>query len=312
MHRLDGTNLFYYSHQLETDMIAAYVFIKDYKDMVVDPLNKRTTETIQLGADMEMTFTGEAMAMSWLTMPDWKKPVWFDKKTAKAPGSMEEGELESKVLETKVPYSVYLPGGYHQTKVDYPIAYILDGSDALNRGDWQKALDRLVHETVAPFIAVFIKHPARSPKYADMVANEMVAHIEGTYRVRKDAAARTAIGISGSGPAAIQCALQFPDLFGQAGTQSAFLFDFAINSLTPLVGKVAEEKRPRVYLDWGRYDLRNPAEGWDVGGYNKRFTDILKDQGYTVMGGEQADGFDWLSFRTRTHKMLEALFPKKS
>jgi hypothetical protein len=45
---------------------------------------------------------------------------------------------------------------------------------------------------------------------------------------------------------------------------------------------------------------------------NEHFAGVLRQQGYSVAGGESPDGAGWSTWRTRTGEMLEALFPAGS
>ena len=63
MTRVPGTDLFYHSMELPSDARANYLFIADYEE-TEDPRNPRRTSTTLLGKDMEMSRSGEAMAMS--------------------------------------------------------------------------------------------------------------------------------------------------------------------------------------------------------------------------------------------------------
>ena len=78
-----------------------------------------------------------------------------------------------------------------------------------------------------------------------------------------------------------------------------------------LLGKIqgADKKPMQIYMDWGKYDMRNPHENWDVGRGNRRFADKLRGIGYTIAGGEAHDGCGWSSWRNRTDDILETLFP---
>jgi hypothetical protein len=69
------------------------------------------------------------------------------------------------------------------------------------------------------------------------------------------------------------------------------------------------EKQPfTLYLDWGKYDHRNTAQGYSWVTLNQNFAQILKEKGYKVSGGQVNDGFEWPSWRTRTDKILEMFF----
>ena len=64
-----------------------------------------------------------------------------------------------------------------------------------------------------------------------------------------------------------------------------------------------------LYLDWGRYDLRSPLDGNDMGISSETFARRLHERGYTFVGGEVNDGAGWASWKNRTDRVFEALFP---
>ena len=57
------------------------------------------------------------------------------------------------------------------------------------------------------------------------------------------------------------------------------------------------------------YDLQNPQEAWDIRSTDRAFTEFLASRGYTVAGGEVHDGTGWSSWKNRTDRVLESLFP---
>ena len=73
---------------------------------------------------------------------------------------------------------------------------------------------------------------------------------------------------------------------------------------------LSADKNPmQIYMDWGKYDMRDPRENWDIGDSNSRFADKLRGLGYTIAGGETNDGCGWSSWRNCTDKIFETLFP---
>jgi hypothetical protein len=82
---------------------------------------------------------------------------------------------------------------------------------------------------------------------------------------------------------------------GLLATQSLFMLSSSENDLQKEV-KTAEERPLRVYLDWGRYDLRGTREAWDMAETNRRFAAFLRERGYRPAGGETNDGAGWASW----------------
>ena len=309
MIRVAGTDLFYYSTPLEPDARVNYVFIKNY-EQILDPLNTRKTTTKVYKQEMEMSFGGDPMEMSWVAMPDWKPPTYLKKAGVSRRGRLEKKELESKILEGTVNLQIYLPRGYDKGKKRYPVAYVHGGADAVERGKLPTMLDNLIGKRVTPLVAVFIDFQSRGrrTKYAQMVAEELVPFIDGNFRTQASPDARANIGMGFPGFAAFVCAFSHPDVMGKVGCQSTFMFDSMKKELDPLV-TTASEKPLSIYLDWGKYDLRNSREAWDMAETNREFAETLRGKGYTFTGGEANDGTGWSSWQNRTGDLLEALFP---
>ena len=90
--------------------------------------------------------------------------------------------------------------------------------------------------------------------------------------------------------------------------QSAFVMDSMQGMLLGMI-QGADKKPMQIYMDWGKYDMRNPHENWDIGRSNHLFAEKLRGIGYTITGGEANDGCGWSSWRNRTDDALETLFP---
>lgn len=309
MIRVEGTDLFYYSMRLEPDTRVNYLYITDYEE-TTDPLNPRKTTTAIYGKEMEMSFSGATMDMSWVAMPAWKAPAHFDPPAEGKRGRIVTQELESKLLETKHSIEVYLPAGYDDTKRRYPVAYVHGGESAQKRGRMPVTLDNLIGRTVAPIIVVFVNYRPKDEtgKYVEMFAEELIPYVDTHYRTIASAEARANIGVGFSGYSALMCTFRHPSLVGRVGCQSVFLWDSMERELKELIAGPGTQPL-RIYLDWGKYEFRNPHEAWDLGQTNRRLADLLRGKGYSLAGGEVHDGTGWSSWRNRTHLVFETLFP---
>ena len=89
---------------------------------------------------------------------------------------------------------------------------------------------------------------------------------------------------------------------------SVTMFDSERVPLEKLVRTAAEQPLD-IYIEWGRYDMQNPQEAWDVRTMCRKLTEFLASRGYAVAGGEVHDGTGWSSWKNRTDRVLESLFP---
>jgi enterochelin esterase family protein len=146
------------------------------------------------------------------------------------------------------------------------------------------------------------------PKTAEFVARDVVPAVDARYRTRRDPAARAALGAGWDGWSAGYAAFHYPEVFGLLATQSLFMLSTGEADLQKEV-KTADERPLRVYLDWGRYDARGTREAWNITETNRRFAAFLRERGYRPAGGEANDGAGWASWRNRTNRVFEAMFP---
>jgi len=304
MTQIAGTDLFYYSTQMEPEAALSYGYIIDYADPVADPLNAQDG-------------TGLFGEVSWFAMPSWRAAEFAAGPDAATMGTMESITWESEILEgTSQAAEIYLPAGYEENgDKRYPVLYVHNGKDALEKGNLRTALDQLADHAVEPLIMVFIMADEENPPrgiedmeaYVNMVATELVPVVDDSYRTRADALSR---GSSGSGRAsnlALMLAFKHPDLFARAGSQAATLEPADLEEFnTPA------SQRPLVlYLEWGTYHMRSPHEGWDLAADSRALWAHLRAMGYRPAGGEVPEGYSWACWNSHTGELLAALFPMR-
>ena len=236
-------------------------------------------------------------------------------------GRIEAHELPSAARPgTKVSLQVYLPAGYEGGTQRVPVAYVLGGDQARTLGAVPRSLDNMIGRSVEPLIAVFVGRidwGSQRPRDDDegdaeaaLVANEIVPFVDARYRTVAEAASRAVVAAGFDGWSAAYAAFRHPGVFGAVGTQSLFMLEAGEDQLKKRI-RTADEQPLRLYLDWGRYDLRATREAWDNRQMNRRFDAFLRERGYRPAGGEVADGFGWPSWRTRTDRLFETLFPAR-
>ncbi|MHC5109469.1 MAG: outer membrane protein assembly factor BamB family protein [Planctomycetota bacterium] len=309
MKRVDGTDLFYFTAELESDARSNYKFVKDYEE-ILDPRNDRKTSTTIYSSDMEMSFGTDAMEISWFSMPEWRVPKHLAEAPASRRGTVEAAKLESTVVSQVVEFDVYLPAGYDKNgSIRYPVIYVHGGKDAMERGELVKALDNLAGTEIAPSIAVFIAPPARGPAVVRLMADELIPFMDKNYLTIPAADARANYGTGFASISALAVTFGKRDMFGAVACQSPFVFD----SMMPMVTGAVDghtDNPPRMYMDWGKYDLRNPHEAWDLTKTARKLADYFHGAGVRFKGGEVHDGTGWSSWKTRVDLAFNTLFPK--
>lgn len=149
----------------------------------------------------------------------------------------EKRTLKSKILKMDRNYSIYLPAGYNENKQSYPVLYLLHGSGNDHTG-WvqfghvQNIADRVIAEGKAgPMIIVmpdantgtrgYFNSIKGNFNYEDFFFEELIPHIDKTYRVRPGKEYRAVAGLSMGGGGTIFYALHRPDMFTAAAPLSA-------------------------------------------------------------------------------------------
>jgi enterochelin esterase-like enzyme len=123
--------------------------------------------------------------------------------------------LESKVLKQTTHYSIYLPPGYETSKLDYPVLYLLHGGgdnwkDWLLKGQAAAIADATINSGEAPSMIIVMPDGMQnwynnnhdgSFLYEDYFFQELIPHIEATYRCRTEKQYRAISGLSMGGGA---------------------------------------------------------------------------------------------------------------
>lgn len=156
---------------------------------------------------------------------------------APAVAEVRQGSFNSKALGREVRYVVDVPASYEATPSRrYPVVYALHGLFE-GAGFWERRglaplLARLREERAVPeFLLVAVDGGnsffvnARAGRYEDLVTEDLVAHVETSYRVVPGRAARGLLGISMGGYAALHVAFDRPQTFAAVATHSAMLLE---------------------------------------------------------------------------------------
>ncbi len=206
--RLEGTSWSYLESKSYTNARLEYVFFYD-KEAVPDPLNHRTVQA----------FAGPR---SEVRMPFWVAQPEVDEIGSAPRGELIAETLESRSLGGKRRVWFYLPPGYAAAKDTlFPVVYVLDGSNYVEKMDAPKVLDHLIaNKSIPPVIAVF-SEPAdrqeeysRNPKWRAFIANELVPAVDKRFRTFPTPDHRIILGSSLAAYGAVDLAVAAPSVFG--------------------------------------------------------------------------------------------------
>lgn len=145
--------------------------------------------------------------------------------------------LPSKILKGDRKFAIYLPPDYETSQRSYPVLYLLHGSGDdqtgwIQFGEVLRITDNAIKEGIAtPMIIVmpdantgrrgYFNDPKGDWNYEDFFFNELMPHVEKTYRIKGEKRYRAVAGLSMGGGGSFMYALHHPDLFSSACPLSA-------------------------------------------------------------------------------------------
>ena len=149
----------------------------------------------------------------------------------------ETRTVKSEILKMDRKYSIYLPPGYNESDQSYPVLYLLHGSGDdhtgwVQFGQVQHIADMTIAEGKSARMIIVMPDADTGRRgyfndirgdfnYEDFFFNELIPHIEKTYRVRSERRYRAVSGLSMGGGGTIFYALHRPELFAAAAPLSA-------------------------------------------------------------------------------------------
>jgi enterochelin esterase-like enzyme len=221
--RIKGSSWSYLESTSYTNARLEYGFLYD-KEYVADPLNQRVVQA----------FTGPR---SEVRMPFFVAQPEIDELGPQTPGPQKaqtaqnetrlKGELiadnfASRSLGGSRRVWYYLPPGYASaSNMLFPVVYVLDGGNYVEKMDVPRVLDHLIaNKSIPPVIAVF-SEPAdrqeeysRNPKWRAFIANELVPAVDKRFRTFPTPDHRVILGSSLAAYGAIDLAVAAPSVFG--------------------------------------------------------------------------------------------------
>ncbi|HIE39455.1 MAG TPA: hypothetical protein EYP77_10395, partial [Anaerolineae bacterium] len=221
------------------------------------------------------------------------------------PGRMEVGSYYSHILGREMVYRIYLPPGYDVESHTYPVLYLLHGHP-FDEQHW----DRLgVDETAEagirsgaypPFLVVmpngdpspeglYVSTSGGDHSVEGLIVNELIPHIDRTYRTWARREGRAIGGISRGGVWSLEIGFRHPELFAAVGAHSAAL---SVNYPHPLYDPYTLATDPaaaslRIWLDAGDVD-------WARAGV-ERLHQVLEEHGvaheYVIGEGDHTNAY---------------------
>ena len=216
MTRISGTNWSYLEGTSYTNARAEYVLYFD-KEVLADPLNPRAVQAY-------------AGPRSEIRMPFWVAQPEVDDVAPAPAGQVIAETVNSRALGGPRRVWCYLPPGYPSTALGaggtttdtlYPVMYVLDGANYVEKMEVPLVLDRLIaKKAIPPVIAVFSEpgdrqeEYSRNPKWRAFVATELVPEVDKRFRTFPAPDHRLILGSSLAAYGAVDLAVEFPSVFG--------------------------------------------------------------------------------------------------
>jgi enterochelin esterase-like enzyme len=206
--RMDGSSWSYLESTSYTNARLEYGLLYE-KDYLADPLNPRTVQA----------FAGPR---SEVRMPFFVANPEVDELGTAPKGEVIAETIDSRSLGGKRRIWFYLPPGYEAAKDTlFPVAYVLDGNNYVEKMDVPRVLDHLIANTAIPPVIVVFSEPAdrqeeysRNPKWRAFIANELVPLVDKRFRTFPTPDHRVILGSSLAGYGAIDLAVASPSVFG--------------------------------------------------------------------------------------------------
>ena len=147
--------------------------------------------------------------------------------------------LPSKILDSERKYAIYLPPDYETSERSYPVLYLLHGAGDdqtgwVQFGEVLRITDNAISDGQStPMIIVmpdantgqrgYFNDPTNEWRYEDFFFEELMPHVESTYRIKGEKRYRAVAGLSMGGGGSFMYALHRPDLFSSACPLSAYV-----------------------------------------------------------------------------------------
>jgi predicted alpha/beta superfamily hydrolase len=213
-----------------------------------------------------------------LTVEGWKDKV-PKKSTASKNVSIADTAFYIPQLKRKRAIRVYLPDGYHNSKLRYPVIYMHDGQNLFDRatafaGEW--GVDEFLDSTkLKKCIVVGIDNggakrmneynfydnqrfgKGEGNAYADFIVKTLKPFIDKKYRTLKDKKNTSISGSSMGGLISFQTLLKYPSVFGAAGIYSPSFW--ITTKLTEEIKNKGRLVNSRIYFFAGKLEDANMA-----------------------------------------------------
>lgn len=180
-------------------------------------------------------------------------PVW-----AQSGKVMDNLSVKSAILKMDRKFAIYLPPDYETSQRSYPVLYLLHGAGDdqtgwVQFGEVLSIADKAIKEGKAtPMIIVmpdantgqrgYFNDPKNVWRYEDFFFEELMPHVEKTYRIKGEKRYRAVAGLSMGGGGSFMYALHHPELFSSACPLSAYVGPLSLDDAKNMMARFSKEK----------------------------------------------------------------------
>lgn len=330
MRKLAGTDLWYKSFELPSDLRTTYFFLindslvpfTSHADVMsridgatIDPINPKK---------YTLRSSPNEFKVSVLELPKAPRQPWNIPRKGVPRGQIIMHQLHSTILDTEHHISVYLPPGYSTDGESYDVMILFDGWSYYNFAEITTVFDNLQYvNRIPPYIIVMHTNQDQDIRDVELPCNEefqqflmreLMPWIHEQYHITEDPQCTVVAGSCFGGIAATYAAFREPNRFGKVISQSGSFWwpgkghDIEENFLIRCFEK--SQKLPIQFsLDIG--SLETAALDYDPMGAHDKFRDVLEKKGYIVDYEEYIGGHDMVCWRGTIVNRLLSFHPKE-
>jgi enterochelin esterase-like enzyme len=293
--RLAGSSWSYLESTSYTNARLEYGLLFD-KEYATDPMNRRTVQA----------FAGPR---SEVRMPFFVPQPEVDELSSETrlKGELIADNFASRSLGASRRVWYYLPPGYAAAaETLFPVVYVLDGGNYVEKMDVPRVLDHLIaNKSIPPVIAVF-SEPAdrqeeysRNPRWRAFIATELVPSVDKRFRTFPAPDHRVILGSSLAAYGAIDVAVAMPSLFGLCAAIAPPMQTATLVSNQP--GAKASVVSIKFFVMGGVYDSMIDGA--------RLLRTTLDEYSAPVTYLEVSEGHNTNTFRAHLDDALRALLP---
>lgn len=314
--RLGDTDLWFKTDRVPKDARFGYLLTVNGGALQPDPLNP-------------LRFGGRSV----VELPDAPPQPWIASRSDSPKGRLQKHEIDSSILGEQRGIGVYTPPGYRNRGAASRLLIVLDGETYGNDPEPLVPTPRILDNLLAagripPTVAVLVNTISQAKRDRDLkcsenfeafLAAELVPWMRRNYRVSKRSGDVVVAGSSEGGLLALCAVRRYPNVFGNALSQSGDIFydprpGEPSNPYTRDAGWLVRQfldlpHAPlRFYLEVGTLEagVVNPVNE------HRRLRDVLLALGYAVTYSEFSGGHDYLTWRNSLGDGLIALLGRHS